>query len=137
MVPINCFAVVVAAIVNMVLGSLWYGPIFGKQWMTLMGKDMNNMSKDGMGKKYVIAGIGSLLIAFVLAHSIIFATTYLHIGGISAAFQAAFWNWLGFIAPVTVGMVLWEGKSWKLWMILNGYYLLSLFLMSSILMYWA
>ena len=33
---INYLAVVVAAIVNMALGSLWYGPIFGKAWIKMM-----------------------------------------------------------------------------------------------------
>ncbi len=36
-VPINYLAVVVAAIANMVLGFLWYGSLFGKQWIKLSG----------------------------------------------------------------------------------------------------
>ncbi|MBI3341870.1 DUF1761 domain-containing protein, partial [Candidatus Curtissbacteria bacterium] len=34
---INYMAVVAAAVVNMVLGFLWYGPLFGKPWMKMMG----------------------------------------------------------------------------------------------------
>ena len=74
--------------------------------------------------------------AFVLSHALIFASTYLHVGGLSAAFQAGAWNWLGFVVPVSLGSVLWEGKSWKWWCITAGYYLVSLFLMSLVLAYW-
>lgn len=47
--------------------------------------------------------------------------------------MAGFWNWLGFIAPVTLGVVLWEGKPWKLWVLHNAYYLLALLVMGVIL----
>ncbi len=80
--------------------------------------------------------VGSLLMAFVLAHALIFASNYLKIFDVSAGLTGAFWKWLGFIAPVTLGSVLWEGKSWKLWFLNNGYYLLSLIVMGVILAVW-
>lgn len=33
----STLAVVLAAVVSMIVGWLWYGPLFGKQWMALMG----------------------------------------------------------------------------------------------------
>ncbi len=36
-VVINYWAVIVVAIINTVLGFLWFGPIFGKMWISLMG----------------------------------------------------------------------------------------------------
>ncbi|HLD39833.1 MAG TPA: DUF1761 family protein, partial [Candidatus Nanoarchaeia archaeon] len=33
----NYLAVLVAAIAAYVVGFLWYGPVFGKKWMALMG----------------------------------------------------------------------------------------------------
>lgn len=50
--------------------------------------------------------------------------------------MAGFWNWLGFVAPVTLGAVLWEGKHWKLWFLNNGYYLVTLLLMGAVLALW-
>lgn len=50
--------------------------------------------------------------------------------------MVGFWNWLGFVAPVTLGGVLWEGKPWKLWGLNNGYQLLSLLVMGVILALW-
>jgi hypothetical protein len=48
--------------------------------------------------------------------------------------------WLGFIATTSLGMVLWEGKSWKLYAINIGYYFVTfiiggLFLLSGINFY--
>ena len=45
--------------------------------------------------------------------------------------------WLGFIAPVTLGSVLWEMKSWKLWILNNAYYLVVLVVMGLIFTLWA
>lgn len=141
-VPVNYIAVFVAAIANMVLGFLWYGPLFGKQWVALMGWSKEaqeagaaKMKKDGT-KTYVLAFVGSLFMAYVLAHSLVFASAYLETSGMSAGLMAGFWSWLGFVAPVTLSAVLWEGKSWKLWFLLNSYYMLALLVMGGILAVW-
>ena len=135
-VPINYFAILAATLASMVIGFLWYGPLFGKQWMDLSGHKMNAAKKKNMGKLYALAFLGSLLMAFVLSHALVFASTYLQVTGVQAGLQAGFWNWLGFIAPVTLGSVLWEGKPWKLWFLNNGYQLISLLVMGSILSVW-
>jgi hypothetical protein len=140
MVPINYLAVLVAAIASMVLGFLWFGPIFGKKWIALMGfkeAEMMEARKKSMVKTNVILFVGALVMSFVLAHALIFASTYLMMWGVSAGIMAGFWNWLGFIAPVTLGTVLFDGRSWKLWFLNNGYWLLSLMIMGVILSLWA
>lgn len=138
-VPINYLAVIVAATVSMVVGALWYGPLFGKQWMALSGMTQANLDaakKRGMSKMYVVAFIGSLVMSYVLAHALVFASVYLNVSGIGAGLMAGFWNWLGFVAPVTLGGVLWEGKSWKLWGLNNSYHLVTLLLMGVVLSLW-
>ena len=102
MVPINYLAVVGAAVVAMGLGFLWFGPLFGKQWMASIGitpEKMETMKAEakqkGMGKTYAIMTVTTLIMSFVLSHSLIFASTYLEISGISAGLQTGFWNWLG------------------------------------------
>ena len=139
MVPLNYLAVIGAAIAQMVLGFLWYGPLFGKPWMALMGitpEKMDAMKQKSMGKTYAIMTVGALLMSFVLAHALVFASSYLKAEGVTAGLAAGFWNWLGFIAPVTIGSVLWEGKPWKLWVLNAGYYLIGLCLMGIILAVW-
>ena len=140
MIPINLLAVIGAAVAAIVLGFLWYGPIFGKKWMQESGlteEKMNAAKAKGMGKTYAIMIASTLVMSYVLAHSLLFANTYLNTSGISAGLQAGFWNWLGYVVPVSLGAVLWDGKSWTYWLITAGYYLVSLLVMGVILTLWA
>ena len=142
MVPINYLAVLVSAVVMFCLGGVWYGPLFGKQWIAAMGfdaqkvADMQAKGMQAMWKSYALMFTGSVVLSFVLSHAIVFAASYLQTSGISAGLQAGFWNWLGFIAPVTMGAVLWDGKPWKLWFITSGYYLVALLIAGTILALW-
>ena len=133
-VEVNLVAVVVAAAVAMVLGFLWYGPLFGKQWMGHMGwtkEKMESMKKNSnMNVSYGLMAASALVMAYVLAHVLEFAETQT----VVEALQGAFWVWLGFVATVLLGKVLWEGKSWNLYLLDVGYYLVSLGLMSVVLM---
>jgi hypothetical protein len=143
MISINYWTVLVAAIVNMLLGWLWYGPLFGKAWTSMMHftqADMDAARKKGMGKSYALMFIASLVMSWVLAHAVIFASAYLFASlawyGAFAGIAVGFLSWLGFVAPVTVSSVIWEGKSWKLWWLGSGYYLVGLCLMGAILATW-
>jgi hypothetical protein len=131
---INYAAVIAAAFAQMVLGFLWYGPVFGKVWASLVGIDMASMKPKPAAMAAMV--LSALVMSFVLAHALIFASAYLHASGLSAGLSAGFWNWLGFIAPVTLGPVLWEGKPIRLWYINAGYYLVSLLVMGAILALW-
>jgi hypothetical protein len=98
--------------------------------------EMDSAKASGLGKTYLLACAGSLVMSYVLAHSLVFAAAYFGMSGISAGLMSGFWNWLGFIAPVTLGAVLREGKSWTLWLLMNGYYLVTLLVMGTILSVW-
>lgn len=134
-IPINWLAVLVAAVISMITGYLWYGPLFGNAWMKETGVSRKDMEKN-MGMKYGIMFVGAIIMAWVLDHALTFGISYLGFGGVNGAFSGAFFNWLGFVLPVTLGMKLMEDRSWKLWMIQNGYYLITLMLMSVVLVMW-
>ena len=140
-VAVNYWAVLGAAISSMILGFIWYGPLFGKQWADMMGfkfdspEAMKEMKKKAM-PGYIAGFIGALIMSFVLTHSIAFASAYTEVEGVSAGLMAGFWSWLGFIAPVSIGVVFWESKPWKLWFINAGYWLLLLLVMGVILAVW-
>jgi hypothetical protein len=138
-VPVNYAAVLVCAVVSMGIGYLWYGPFFGKPWMKEMGfkkESMDAAMKKGMGKTYGMMFAGSILMAWVLAHALIFSAAYMGLTGVSSGLITGFFNWLGFVVPVSLGSVLWDGKSWKLYGINTGYYLVTLLAMSTILAVW-
>lgn len=138
-VDINIWAVLLAAISNMILGSLWYSPVlFGKPWMRYMGwgnktaQEIEAM-KQGVWKSYLGMFIGAFIMAYVFAHILAFAGSASILDGI----QGAFWVWLGFIATISLSAVLFEGKPKGLYALNVGYYLVSLIIMSIILTIWA
>ena len=135
-VNINYLAVLVAAAASFILGWIWYGPVFGKIWMGLSGISPGKPSTTKMITVSALGFVGALLMSYVLAHALIFASAYTKSEGVGAGLMVGFWNWLGFIAPVTSGAVLWEGKSWKLWVLNNAYWLISLLGMGVILAVW-
>ena len=141
-VPVNYWAVLVGAIANMAIGFVWYGPLFGKQWTKLMGWTPEQMEagkakmKSEGWKTYGMAAIGALVMAFVMSHVATFAMAYMQTSGMAAGLSTGFWMWLGFVAPVTMSTVLWEGKSWKLWCLSSGYYLVALLVMGAIVAGW-
>ncbi|MEK7554653.1 MAG: DUF1761 domain-containing protein [Patescibacteria group bacterium] len=136
MIPdINYLAVFASAVASMAIGFLWYGPVFGKQWIAMMGftkEQMDAAKSKGMTKSYVIALIGSLVTAYVLAHFVVYTGAVNITGGL----QTGFWVWLGFVATVALGSVLWEGKSWKLYGLNMSYQLVNLLVIGVILAVW-
>ena len=135
-VAINYLAVLVSAIVGYGVGMLWYSVLFGKPWAELMGfdkKKMEEMKKAGMARTYAGGFVATLVMSYVLAHIVKFAQA----ATITDAVMAGFWTWLGFIATVMLGTVLWEGKPVKLYLINVFHYLVVLVAMASILTLWA
>ena len=131
-VQVNYLAVIVAALANYVIATIWYGFVFGALWKKLTG--IQEM-KPSPGKMLVVF-IGSFLMSYVLLHSIVFGESYLKTSGVTGGLQGGFFSWLGFIAPVTLTSVIYEKRSWKLWLLDNAFWLLSLLVMGAILASW-
>ena len=134
-VEINYLAVLVAAIASMALGFLWYGPLFGNQWKKLMGFTDKSMKAMKLTPMQAMAGgfISTLVMSYILAHFI----DYIQANTIADGAVAGIWIWLGFIATVQLGSVLWEGKPVKLYVINTLHYLAALVVMGGILAVWA
>ena len=124
----------VAAIVATVLGVVWYGPLFGKEWLRMIGmtpEKIAEVKKQGMTTAYVVNFIAAALMAYVLSNSLVDR----HIVDIGTALYLAFWIWLGFIATVLLAGVLWEKKPMALYWIQSLYYLVALWLMAIVLIW--
>jgi hypothetical protein len=139
-VPVNYWAILVCGVASMVLGFVWYGALFRDLWVRLSNHDMSHLSsqqqKSAANRGYMIAFVGSLVMAYVLTHVMVTGQSYFNESNLTAGLQAGFWSWLGFIAPVTLGSVLWEGKPWKLWILNNAYHLIQLLIFGAILGAW-
>lgn len=145
MIPLNFAAIIVAALVAFFIGFLWHGPLFGKQWMKIAGikEPSEEEKKKMMSQMWKPMGLGImsyLVMAFVLAHSIYYYLFATMAAGSThdwvTALNAAFWNWLGFVAVVTVSPVLWEKKSWAHWAFTNAYFFVIMCGMALIITYW-
>lgn len=144
MITVNYLAILVAGIVSMVTGSIWYGPLFGKTWGRIIGMDVAGMPPEqkakmqkGMGALYFANFILALLTAYILAH---------YIGGWQPAPGAqggiinAFWIWLGFIMPTAAGGAMWSGKpkklAWQMFWVTMSYQLVNFLIIGAILGAW-
>ncbi len=131
-IPIHLVPILAAALTRMALGALWYSPpLFLPAWHRLSGVSEAEMNA-GIARAVAVDLIGSLIMAFVLLHAVKYA------GAESAAQGAAvgFFNWLGFVAVVTIGNVTYLRRPLQLFLIQNGYLLLSLLAMGAILAVW-
>jgi len=107
--------------------------------MGLSEKDKEKAKQKGMTTAYVATFFSMLVMAGVLANLMgpilsVFAKTT-GLGALTGAVGGAF-VWLGFIATTQLGKVFWEGKSWALYALDAGHYLVTLVVMGAILGAW-
>jgi hypothetical protein len=103
---VNYWAILVCAALSMVIGGIWYGPLFGKKWMELNGlSPEDRLRREEMQKSagplYAIQFILSLLQIYILAH---FVKGWSDASGV----ESAVWIWLGFIMPTVAGLSMWN-----------------------------
>ncbi|TSC86423.1 MAG: hypothetical protein G01um10148_409 [Parcubacteria group bacterium Gr01-1014_8] len=132
MYELSLWSILGSALSSVVLAFIWYNPkVFGTAWMRLsnISPEAAERGKRRMPIMAFFAFLASMIVAYVMTHFGIAWGVFDWIGG----FELGFWLWLGFAAPVLLGSVLWEGKSFKLYAINAGYWLISLILMGVIL----
>ena len=72
---INYLAILVCGVVAMIIGSIWYGPLFGKAYMRVIGADKLSPEEMKQEQKkikgmYFLQFVLSLWTAYILAHFI-------------------------------------------------------------------
>lgn len=135
---INILAVLVAAVAAFVIGFMWHGPLFGRQWIRMMGipqSEVDAMQAKGMGPMIphmVAAFVQQIVVAFVVG---IFIDA-LGIGDVKQALLFAALIWLGFIATTLLNGVLWEKRKLELYFFGITYHLVSLAVIALIMVLW-
>lgn len=133
---ISWVGIIIAAVAYMIIGMIWYSPsVFGKQWMKLIGMSQAKMNKakaDGMGKTYAISFISNVIMAYFLAQIVSLTNAATFSNGLTVGFMM----WLGFVATTSIGMILWEDKPLKLYVLNNGFGLVALSVMGGLLAIW-
>lgn len=131
---INYLAVLVASAANMAVGYVWYGPLFGKVWMKLVGKTEKDL-KSQSGKMPLLYGTmfaATLIFNYVLAH-------FVRVGNATDILSGAgigFWAWLGFIATTSLGEFIFSAKPKNLYALQNGHHVVNFLLSGAILATW-
>lgn len=135
-VIVNFWAVLVAALVQMGLGALWYSPmLFAKPWMALVGKTPESIKQtpsQKMAGMYIATCACALIMAYILAHFVVYTQSKTITDGL----QTGWYAWLGFVATTSLVNTLFSGRSWKLYLIDAGYHLISLLAAGAILAIW-
>ncbi len=124
---------IIGAVVNMVVGFLWYGPLLGKQWMKLVGisKSSVESAKGKMPMLYGLTFLGALVEAHVLSYLIAKMNI---ISAVSGAWLG-FWVALGFVATTMLANYLYTNKPRNLYLIDVGYHMVALVLMGALIAY--
>jgi hypothetical protein len=136
MMPVNYWAVLASAFASMMVGSIWYGPLFGKLFMKASGmdtwsKEKKDAAMKNMGLSYVGQFIASLVMFYMLA-GIIVSFGHASFGG---GIMTALLIWLGFIVPVKIGDLAWGGDQRLFWLN-TGYYFVNMIVVGAILGAW-
>ena len=103
---VNLLAVLVAGIVPMIIGALWYGPLFGKRWMALMETTEEEL-REGFNplKTHGLGFLLSLVTAYVLAQLLAE-----YAGGAMVGVHVGLMALVAFVLPVSHQSVAYEGR---------------------------
>lgn len=135
---INYWAVLVCAVASMVVGSIWYGPMFGKKWMQICGADAQDMEarkkmQKEAGPLYLVQFLLTLFQVWVLAY-------YIEGWKEASGLENSLWIWAAFIMPMIAGCSMWtadKGKvKWARFLIQSGYQLVMFIIFGLILGLW-
>jgi len=127
---VNFLAVLVGAVINMVLGALWYGPLFGNLWLKLIGK--NKQEIKGSPWLYLFSFIAAFVAAVVLALAVLAFSSAGFFGGMLAGGVV----WLGFVATTSFTFSIFEGPKLSVWLLFAAYQLVVFAIEGGIFAVW-
>ena len=134
LLSLDPWPVITAALIPLALGSFWYSPmVFGNHWIRLSGSTIRSeaQARQALFTAWLGSFTASLLMSMVLALLIknLFVVTPLD------GMQVGFFLWLGFVATTSVPEYLFGGSArpYALYVLMNGYHLISLVLMGGLL----
>ncbi len=111
--------IVIAAVAEWLLGALWYGLLFRRSWMAMVGFSETNKPKNG-ALGMVSSFIACLLLTYVIAHVVGWAGAMTFTAGAKLGIIC----WLGFMAPPLFAQHIFENRRANLFAINAAYWLL-------------
>lgn len=131
-VSVSWLGILLAVAAAMAIGSIWYGPIFGKKWMKLVKLDPKKAGSPVM-PMLIMLGLAFVQV-FVLAHFIVYVG-YFYPGysELSVGLLSGAWAFVGFVAPVLISNAVFAKGSMELLKINLGNQLITLLAIGAIL----
>lgn len=131
MMHTNYLAVLGAAVIQWLLGALWYGVAFRKRWLALSG--VAEGGKRGFVAFAMISSfVASFILSFVLVNVITWAGSPTFISGVALAIVC----WLGFMAPPLFAQHIYERRPVNLFAINAGYWVVAMAFAGGVLAVW-
>ncbi|HEX5797125.1 MAG TPA: DUF1761 domain-containing protein [Candidatus Saccharimonadales bacterium] len=131
-VSVSWLGIILAVAAAMVIGSIWYGPLFGKRWMQLV-----KLSKKDVGNP-----VGPMLVMVVLAFvQVLILAHFINYVGyfypdyseLATGVLTGLWAFVGFVVPVLVSNAVFAKGSMELLKMNLGNQLVTLLAIGAIL----
>lgn len=123
--------VLIAAVVQWLIGALWFGVVFKKSWSKLVG----GTQESNRGRTIFALGcsfVASLILSFVLVAILQWAGTATFVAGASLAIIC----WLGFMAPPLFVQHIHERRPVNLFAINAAYWIVAMAVTGGMLAVW-
>ncbi|HEY5095006.1 MAG TPA: DUF1761 domain-containing protein [Candidatus Eremiobacteraceae bacterium] len=128
---INHLAVWVAAIVFFAWGALWYGLLFGNQWLVALGKTMAELP--GSPTTYVWSFILGLILSYATAMAL---TRRPEDQSLAQGISFALFMGVAVYATQTLNHLIYENGSMSLWIINTAYTVIGFAIVGAIVGAW-
>jgi Protein of unknown function (DUF1761) len=102
---INILAIIVATVVQFIIGAIWYTPIFGKLWGKIHGFDQLSPEE----QKKLQKGMAPLLVTqfiFTFVTTVVLAFLKTGLPPYWSVYGLAGFSWMGFVLPTQVAAVI-------------------------------
>ena len=131
---VNVLAVLVAIVINMITGALWYSPLlFAKPWMAANGFTEESIREAGSATRgYVVSITASIVIVLAIAVVAEAAAVDTVVEGLSLGLLAG----LGFVGTTFASSYIFESRPLKLYLINAGFPVVSFALIGSLIGGW-
>ena len=120
----NYLTILICAVTAMVIGFIWYGPLFGKIWRQMMEGDTKSIEQNEAIKKSMwIAYLAQLILSIITAWTLLYFIS--NWTNFTASFVGiAVCAWFGFVMTTNASAALWSGRpkkiAWKIFSISSG-----------------
>jgi len=145
MPEINWIAIIVAALIPSIMGAIYYGPLFEKQWLSSLGKTSEEMVPSNMPITYGLA----LLMAILVSMSLKITNEMLH-RDVNSAGELYFTSFhtfshgalhgvmicVSFVVPIIISLSLFQKSSGKNIILNVVFWIVCFALMGGILDVW-